>query len=81
MGMLADNAIVIVDGILVDLESRRQKPGMEAMTAIGRQIAMLLLGATLDSHHRFPSHLPAAGHCRGIHPRPVHRTGGVASYC
>ncbi len=45
MGMLVDNAIVIVDGILVG----RQK-GMsrhEALTAIGRQTAMPLLGATL----------------------------------
>ena len=45
MGMLVDNAIVIVDGILVDLKSG--KPRMEAMTAIGRQTAMPLLGATL----------------------------------
>lgn len=45
MGMLVDNAIVIVDGILVDLKAG--KPRMEAMTAIGRQTAMPLLGATL----------------------------------
>lgn len=45
MGMLVDNAIVIVDGILVDL--KRGKSRMEAMTAIGRQTAMPLLGATL----------------------------------
>ena len=36
---------MIVDGILVDLKSG--KPRMEAMTAIGRQTAMPLLGATL----------------------------------
>lgn len=45
MGMLVDNAIVIIDGILVDL--RQGKPRMEAMTAIGRKTAMPLLGATL----------------------------------
>ncbi len=45
MGMLVDNAIVIIDGILVDL--RRGKPRLEAMTDIGRRTAMPLLGATL----------------------------------
>ena len=45
MGMLVDNAIVIVDGILVDLKLGR--PRREAMTAIGRKTAMPLLGATL----------------------------------
>lgn len=45
MGMLVDNAIVIIDGILVDL--KRGKPRMEAMTSIGRKTAMPLLGATL----------------------------------
>ncbi len=45
MGMLVDNAIVIIDGILVDLKAG--KPRMEAMTAIGRQTALPLLGATL----------------------------------
>ena len=45
MGMLVDNAIVIIDGILVDIRSG--KPRMEALTAIGRQTAMPLLGATL----------------------------------
>lgn len=45
MGMLVDNAIVIIDGILVDL--KRGRPRREAMTAIGRKTAMPLLGATL----------------------------------
>ncbi len=45
MGMLVDNAIVIVDGILVDL--RLGKPRSEAMTEIGRKTAMPLLGATM----------------------------------
>lgn len=45
MGMLVDNAIVIIDGILVDL--KQGKPRREAMTAIGRKTAMPLLGATL----------------------------------
>ncbi len=45
MGMLVDNAIVIVDGILRD-----QKRGLlksRSLTEIGRQTAMPLLGATL----------------------------------
>ena len=45
MGMLVDNSIVIVDGILVD--SHAGKSHMEALTAIGRKTAMPLLGATL----------------------------------
>lgn len=45
MGMLVDNAIVIIDGILVDI--KRGLPTREALTAIGRQTAMPLLGATL----------------------------------
>ena len=45
MGMLVDNAIVIVDGILVDLKN--WLPRQEALTNIGRKTAMPLLGATL----------------------------------
>lgn len=45
MGMLVDNAIVIVDGILVDYA--HGKPRMEALTSIGKKTAMPLLGATL----------------------------------
>ena len=45
MGMLVDNAIVIVDGILVD--KKAGKPEMEALTSIGQKTAMPLLGATL----------------------------------
>lgn len=45
MGMLVDNSIVIIDGILVDL--KRGKSRREAMTAIGKKTAMPLLGATL----------------------------------
>ncbi len=45
MGMLVDNAIVIIDGILVDLKAGKSR--MEAMTSIGRKTAMPLLGATL----------------------------------
>ena len=45
MGMLVDNAIVIIDGILVDLKSGKSR--MEALTSIGRRTAMPLLGATL----------------------------------
>ncbi|MDH6305687.1 multidrug efflux pump subunit AcrB [Parabacteroides sp. PF5-5] len=44
MGMLVDNAIVITDGILVDL--KRGKDRREALTAIGRKTAIPLLGAT-----------------------------------
>lgn len=45
MGMLVDNAIVIVDGILIDL--KKGKSRMEALTSIGQKTAMPLLGATL----------------------------------
>lgn len=45
MGMLVDNAIVIVDGILVDLG--RGVPKHEALITIGGKTAMPLLGATL----------------------------------
>ena len=45
MGMLVDNAIVIIDGILVDLKAG--KPRMQALTDIGKKTAMPLLGATL----------------------------------
>lgn len=45
MGMLVDNAIVIIDGVLVDLKQGRT--GLEAFTGIGRRTAMPLLGATL----------------------------------
>ncbi len=45
MGMLVDNAIVIVDGILVD--HARGKSRLETLTSIGKKTAMPLLGATL----------------------------------
>ena len=45
MGMLVDNAIVVVDGALVDLQRNVEK--VEALTSIGRKTAMPLLGATL----------------------------------
>ena len=45
MGMLVDNAVVIVDGILVD--SLAGKSRMEALTSIGRKTAIPLLGATM----------------------------------
>ncbi|MCR9011063.1 efflux RND transporter permease subunit [Gabonibacter chumensis] len=45
MGMLVDNAIVIVDGILVDLERGIKRPA--ALTNITKKTAMPLLGATL----------------------------------
>ena len=45
MGMLVDNAIVIVDGILVDLERGVKRPA--ALTNIAKKTAMPLLGATL----------------------------------
>ncbi|MDR2120178.1 MAG: efflux RND transporter permease subunit [Tannerella sp.] len=45
MGMLVDNAIVIIDGILVDL--KRGTARREALTAIGRKTGMPLLAATL----------------------------------
>lgn len=45
MGMLVDNAIVIIDGISVDLQTGKSR--MEALTSIGRRTAIPLLGATL----------------------------------
>lgn len=45
MGMLVDNAIVIVDGIQVGLATGKSR--LQALTDIGRQTAMPLLGATL----------------------------------
>lgn len=45
MGMLVDNAIVIVDGILID--EKKGKPHLQALTDIGKKTAMPLLGATL----------------------------------
>ncbi len=45
MGMLVDNAIVIVDGILIDLKQGKER--MFALTDIGRRTAGPLLGATL----------------------------------
>ncbi len=45
MGMLVDNAIVVVDGILIDLKKGRLTS--RALTDIGQKTAMPLLGATL----------------------------------
>ena len=45
MGMLVDNAIVIIDGILVD--KKRGLGRTESLTSIGKRTAMPLLGATL----------------------------------
>ena len=45
MGMLVDNAIVILDGILIDMQ--RGVPRRKALTNIGKKTAMPLLGATL----------------------------------
>lgn len=45
MGMLVDNAIVILDGILIDMQ--RGVPTQKALTGIGQKTAIPLLGATL----------------------------------
>lgn len=45
MGMLVDNAIVIVDGILVDMKKGVPKP--QCLTNICKKTAMPLLGATI----------------------------------
>jgi len=45
MGMLVDNAIVIVDGILIDI--KKGKPRSEALVDIGKKTSLPLLGATL----------------------------------
>ncbi|MDR1331327.1 MAG: efflux RND transporter permease subunit [Tannerella sp.] len=44
MGMLVDNAIVIIDGILIDL--KRGVARRDALTSIGRRTGMPLLAAT-----------------------------------
>ena len=76
MGMLVDNAIVIIDGILVDLKAGKSR--MEAMTAIGRQTAMPLLGATLIAIIAF---LPIfiSRYCRGVYARLIYRAGGFVT--
>ncbi|MFR9671102.1 MAG: efflux RND transporter permease subunit [Rikenellaceae bacterium] len=51
MGMLVDNAIVIVDGILIDKKSGMLRS--RALTEIGRKTAMPLLGATLIASMAF----------------------------
>lgn len=45
MGMLVDNAVVIMDGIMKDRE--RGLPKKEFLTRIGKQTALPLLGATI----------------------------------
>ena len=45
MGMLVDNAIVILDGILIDMQ--RGVPRQQALTSIGKKTGIPLLGATL----------------------------------
>lgn len=45
MGMLVDNAIVILDGIQIDLQRGLERK--KALTDIGKKTAMPLLGATL----------------------------------
>ncbi len=45
MGMLVDNAIVVVDGILID--SKRSGLNTQTLTSIGQKTAMPLLGATM----------------------------------
>ena len=45
MGMLVDNAIVIIDGILVD--KKRGMGRTASLTSVGKRTAMPLLGATL----------------------------------
>ncbi len=76
MGMLVDNAIVIIDGILVDLKAGKSR--MEAMTAIGRQTAMPLLGATLIAIIAF---LPIfmSPDTAGVYARLIYRAGGFVT--
>lgn len=75
MGMLVDNAIVIVDGILVDLERGVKRPA--ALTNIAKKTAMPLLGATLIAilafFPIFISPDTTGGVCAGF----VYRVGGV----
>lgn len=75
MGMLVDNAIVIIDGILVDLKAGKSR--MEAMTAIGRQTAMPLLGATLIAIIAFLPIFMSPDTARSLHARLVYCVGGL----
>lgn len=59
MGMLVDNAVVIIDGILVD-RKRGLAPG-EYLFRIGRNTAMPLLGATIIAVTAFMSVYLAPG--------------------
>lgn len=68
----SDNAIVIIDGILVDLKAGKDR--MEAMTAIGRQTAHAVAGSYTDRHHRFLADLYVTGYGRCLYARSFYRT-------
>lgn len=65
MGMLVDNAIVIIDGILVDLKAGKDR--MEAMTAIGRQTGDAVVGSDVDRYHSLSADLYVAGYGRRLY--------------
>jgi len=69
MGMLVDNAIVIMDGILVD--KKRGLPHPDYLYRIGNNTALPLLGATGDCRERVPVGLPVARHGWRVLPRHV----------
>ena len=64
MGMLVDNAIVIIDGILVDLKAGKDR--MEAMTAIGRR-RDAVVGSDVDRYHSLSADLYVAGYGRRLY--------------
>ena len=75
MGMLVDNAIVIIDGILVDLKAGKSR--MEAMTAIGRQNGNASARRYPDCYYRFPSYIHVSRYGRSLHARLVYCVGGL----
>lgn len=73
MGMLVDNAIVIIDGILVDLKAGKDRHGSHDCCRPSDRHASA--GCHAHRHHRLPAHLHVARYGRCLHPRPVHCTG------
>lgn len=72
MGMLVDNAIVIIDGILVDLKAGKKPDGSHDRHR--KTDSHASSGRDTDSHYRFSTHLHVPRHRRRLHARPFHRT-------
>lgn len=77
MGMLVDNAIVIVDGILIDL--KLGKPRREADDGHRPEDGDAAAGCDADRHPFVPADLPLARYGGCLRARSVHRAGRVAA--